>query len=49
MFRTKFVENIKTRILCSNPFFPQGDRVVRDNVEERGTDDSITRRMRSAC
>jgi hypothetical protein len=49
----KFVEKIKTHILCSIPFFRKSCRLW-DNVEKYGTagqasDDNIIRRMRCAC
>jgi hypothetical protein len=53
MFQTKFVEKIKTHILCSITFFLKSCRLWV-NVEKYGTarqatDDNIIRRMRFAC
>jgi hypothetical protein len=36
-FHTKFVEEIKTHILCSIIFFFSKNRAVCDNVEKYGT------------
>jgi hypothetical protein len=52
MFQTKFVEKIKTHILCSATFFLKSCRLW-DNVEKYGragqaTDDNRIRRMRIA-
>jgi hypothetical protein len=54
MFRTKFVEKIKTHILYSIVFFFRKSCRLWDNVEKYGTarqatDDNIIRRMRFAC
>jgi len=53
MFRAKFVEKIKTYILCSITFFKKKSYHLLDNVEKccragQGTNDSIIRRMRIA-
>ena len=53
MFQTKFVEKIKTHVLCLITFFPRKSWRVWDNVEKYGraghaSDDNITRRMRFA-
>jgi hypothetical protein len=52
MFQTKFVDKIKTHILCSINF--RKSRRLWDNVEKYGTarqdtDGNIIRRMRFAC
>jgi len=56
MLHTKFVEEIKTRVLCSKTFFFFFSKIVPlwDNVEKcgkarQGTDDSIIWRMRFTC
>jgi len=54
MFQTKFVEKIRTHILCSTYIFPEKSFRLRDNVEKycragQATDDNIIRRMRIAC
>jgi hypothetical protein len=54
MLQTKFVENIKTRILYSQPPTPLKSCRLRDNVEKYGrtrqaTDEYIIRLMRIAC
>jgi hypothetical protein len=54
MFQTKFVEKIKTHILCSITFFFRKSWLLWDNVEKYGTarqatDDNIIWRMRFAC
>jgi hypothetical protein len=53
MFQTKFVQKVKTHILCSITFSQKSCR-LSDNVEKYGrarqtTDDNIIRRMRFAC
>jgi hypothetical protein len=53
MFETKFVEKIKTRILCSINFFPENrafcEIVWKNMVEPYRPHDNIIRRMRFAC
>ena len=54
IFRIKFVEKIKTHILCSSFFSPRKSCRLRDNVEKCGrarqtTDDDIMWRIRFAC
>ena len=53
MFQTKFVDTIKTGILCSITFFRKSSRLI-DNVQKYGraghaTDNDIIWRMRFAC
>jgi hypothetical protein len=54
MFQTNFVEEIKTRLVFSNYFFPPKLCRLWDNERKYGragqaTDDNIIRRMRIAC
>ena len=53
MFQTKFVEEIKTHISCSETFSikscPLWDNVEKDCWAREATDDNIIRRIRFAC
>jgi len=54
MFQTKFVEEIKTHILCSTIFPPENRAVCETMWKKQGTDkktteDDIIRHMRFAC